>query len=1262
MSYNNIALLNKDNYISWRRQVRLILEINECSLLDIMSDDIVNETSTQRKKNLKALGLCLTLMSQEVIDVVISEENLSFKQVWLKIESLYGPSSPETLERLRGKIISLKLSREEQLEEHIASLKDLFKLASEYGICNSESEKIEIFLKSLRDLKSCQELYKSISGFTTFDDVTRSSINFLKYKKLFAESTGQAIRHIKLEKVCFKCQKPGHIARFCRITRNNQAKTAEKANIAKEADSVNKKCKPIPTNLFRKHKNKIDLQSLFNKQLVLNSSVISNKLAYGVWYLDSGAACSITWNKEVFIDYKEVDETELKHIQIANGDKLKVFGFGKVLLKVLVNGEVNNLVLRNVMHVPDASFQLISLSSLVSSGCKVDLNSNFGTVTTNSGKVILQASLDIKEKLWILSTELSKNLTKALVIAKKRNTIVSKTLYQWHVCLGHRNHEDILKMAKNNEVEGMKISDVFWPGCSACNKAKGGKTPIAKGSDIQLSSPGFIVGDLMDFGIRCQGNYRYVSSFIDVKTRYCSIKLLKSKSVIGVLDHLRQFVDFIATQTRNKYPVTTLLTDNGTEYVNDAMGKYLSNKGIIHKKSSPYTPQQNGIAERKNRYLSECTRACMLQYNLDDYFWGEVLLSVNHVQNRLTHRTTGISPYEALFDMKPTVNYFKSIGQRVFVMKQDLSGKKTKPRFEEAIFLGYDENSPQYKVWNVVTDKLQLSRNVKFVEIETNQSVNEEFDCVEIDTTDEIALLTKNTADLDNPTLTQVLNGSDKDEWKLSMKKEYDNLITNEVMELVPYKNQRCLNVIPIFKIKRDEIGNLKSRKTRYVVQGFRQKDGIDFHETFAPVAGYSSLLALLNIVVSKRLVCHQVDFDAAFLNAKLKEDIYVKNIPGITTKEGFVYKLKKTLYGLKQAPHEWWKLLKTTLLQLNWKECVTDECLFFRTIKNGLREYLLVYVDDLVIASSNEENITLIKSELANMFSMKDLGEIKHILGMRVTRRVDDSSILLDQVALIDKYAKEYIPLDHLASTRLPSLLPPTSSKVTRLTALEYASRIGALSYIVRRTRPDLAAVCGYLARRQSNFNEIDCEHLTRIFVYLYLTRDQALTVQPCENFNICSYVDADWAGNVEDRRSVSGSVVFVGNSPVLWSSKRQETVAMSTMESEYYALSESMKDTLMIKHLLEELLQNDEILKMKVPEVLCDNKAAIASSLSNGPKRKIRHIEIKYHFFKYHLENKNIELNFISSTKNRADGLTKILGTNKTGQSMVHLGLSKV
>lgn len=245
-------------------------------------------------------------------------------------------------------------------------------------------------------------------------------------------------------------------------------------------------------------------------------------------------------------------------------------------------------------------------------------------------------------------------------------------------------------------------------------------------------------------------------------------------------------------------------------------------------------------------------------------------MSVNHVQNRLAHKSTNLSPYEALFERKPTVNYFyfKILAQQVYILNSDLSGKKTKPKFEEAILLGYDENSHQYKVWNVGTGKFQLSRNIKFC---NDVMHTEEIDNIEIDNS---IFILKNKIDDDNLSLSQVLNCFDRAEWQISIKKEYDNLIVNDVLELLPHTNQRCLNVIPLFKVKQDEIGHFKSRKTRYVVQGFKQKEGIDYHETYAPVSNYSSLLTLLNIVVCKQLECHQVDFDFAFLNATLHEDI----------------------------------------------------------------------------------------------------------------------------------------------------------------------------------------------------------------------------------------------------------------------------------------------------------------------------------------------------------------------------------------------------
>lgn len=219
-------------------------------------------------------------------------------------------------------------------------------------------------------------------------------------------------------------------------------------------------------------------------------------------------------------------------------------------------------------------------------------------------------------------------------------------------------------------------------------------------------------------------------------------------------------------------------------------------------------------------------------------------------------------------------------------------------------------------------------------------------------------------------------------------------------------------------RIKRDPVRGSVQNKARFVVRGFNQKAGIDYTDIYSPVANFKSILALLTIGASKDYEIHQMDFDAAFLNASIKEEMYVEPISSLDMRlpPNHVYRLKKTLYGLKQSPREWWLLLQGSLRNLGWTPTLTDNCIFFRRNKDQF-EYLAVYVDDIIILSPNTNSIDLIKAELSSLFKCKDLGELSYVLGVRVNRNRKEKTIKLDQEALIRKYVERF-KIQHPAST----------------------------------------------------------------------------------------------------------------------------------------------------------------------------------------------------------------------------------------------------
>ena len=371
-----------------------------------------------------------------------------------------------------------------------------------------------------------------------------------------------------------------------------------------------------------------------------------------------------------------------------------------------------------------------------------------------------------------------------------------------------------------------------------------------------------------------------------------------------------------------------------------------------------------------------------------------------------------------------------------------------------------------------------------------------------------------------------------------------------------------------------------------------------------------------------------------------------MKQIPGFETgPKSHIYKLKKSIYGLKQSPRDWWILLRESLRALNWTPTISDECLFTRFLPCGTLCYLLVYVDDIIIVAPTLAAVDFFKQELKRCFSMKDLGEVNCILGIKVTRTRPKKLIKLDQSALISQYSVMYgkgIRRNHCPVLDVEN---QNNQDHPLFDENEFLSRTSALQYISGRTRPDIAAIVGFLSRRVKSHTIDDCATLTKIFDYLETTKSMSLTLNGNGPLNLSTYVDADWAGDPNNRLSTSGAVLYVGKSPIIWYSKRQQCQALSTMEAEYVAMTESLKDISFIKNMLTEL-------KVEIPEtpvLYCDNQAAIAVSLSQGNRRRVRHIDLRFHYIRDYVERGDVVLKYINTSDNRSDSMTKTLGKIK-------------
>ena len=489
--------------------------------------------------------------------------------------------------------------------------------------------------------------------------------------------------------------------------------------------------------------------------------------------------------------------------------------------------------------------------------------------------------------------------------------------------------------------------------------------------------------------------------------------------------------------------------------------------------------------------------------------------------------------------------------------------------------------------------------------------------------------------------------------WRESYEKELNSLRTNDILEVMARSSLGHVNIIHwnyIFKIKVDPSTLSKTYKTRATLRGDRQIYGIDYLETYAPVVRLKSLRILLATAHIRGWLIHGMDVDTAFLYGVIDDnepDIYVElpyNYLPKRAPANIVGKLNKHVYGLKQAPRTWYKTISKYLKELEFTPTISDSCLFIRKVNNIAECLISVFVDDLVITTPNIELMTDIKEQLQNKWSMKDLGDLKSILGMKVERT--DSVLKLSQTLyienLLEKYfrgtnRRVYTPLDPGTKLKKGPIINEHEAQ-----PFPYREIIGALNYLAQYTRPDLAFAVSYLAKFSNCHDETHHKAVVHVLRYLRDTKDEGISFTKDVPLEAYGFSDATWGSDVDNSRSVSGYVFYLGGGPITWSSKSQQTVALSSAESEYVAMCSAAKEAIHLKHFLPEV--DETIYDRKKPiTIYGDNTACIAIAKDPVLHERQKHFDLKLHFVRESIYRKEIELKYIETNYNVADLLTK-------------------
>ena len=493
--------------------------------------------------------------------------------------------------------------------------------------------------------------------------------------------------------------------------------------------------------------------------------------------------------------------------------------------------------------------------------------------------------------------------------------------------------------------------------------------------------------------------------------------------------------------------------------------------------------------------------------------------------------------------------------------------------------------------------------------------------------------------------------------WNEAMRSEINSLMSNGCWELTTLpKGKHLIKSKWVFKLKQNENGEIDKFKARLVACGYSQKFGCDYSESYAPVPSIGIVRYWLAFGNAENYVIHHMDVATAFLNGEIEEEIYIAQPPGFIDPENpdKVCRLRKALYGLKQAPKAWNRKLIETLEKLDFKQGQVEPCVFSQDTVDGVN-IIIAYVDDLLLLFKKEEALNMFKERIMNTFKVNDLGKVKWYLGMKIdfakgTLKVSQESFT--------KQLLEACEMQHCKEMSTPmeenfEKLLCEDKHLGNEMKLPYRSIIGSLIYLSNTTRPDIATAISILSSVTENPNGTAWSGVRRVLRYLKGTLTDGILYDKNMPQSLECFCDANW-GSPPDRKSRSGFVFLASGGAVLWSSRKQRSVALSTAESEYVSLSEAAKDGVFLTTHIGEVVGKKEMLIMN-----CDNQSALLLAKNDTTAKRTKHVDIRYHFVREKVHEGKIELKYLKSENMIADIFTKPLGATKFKRFCRSLGM---
>ena len=828
------------------------------------------------------------------------------------------------------------------------------------------------------------------------------------------------------------------------------------------------------------------------------------------WVLDTGASRHLTPDASFLSNMRPLDEDIT--ITFGNGSTGKAVATGEVYLAT--TDAVFQMT--DVLYIPEATENLISVRHATKHGVDFKFSADKCEISYNGCNLATAPS--VGDAIYYLNGW-STRLDSPALTAR-----VKETPQLWHERFGHLGYDGLAQLT--GMVTGIKTTaeEFKMAGeglCEPCVLGKQHREPFKPSSSKSTRPLALVHTDLCGpLPVASQGGNLYFLTLLDDYSKFSAVQPIarKSDTPAALKDTLRLLESLSGFKTRR------LRCDNGSEFINEDVATFCRDNGIKLETTVRYTPQQNGAAERLNRTLMDKVRPMLTASAMPKNLWADAVVTANYVRNRSPVSDRDSTPYELFHGTKPDVSHLRTFGARCYAVTPKPLRTKLNDTSEPGRFIGYPAGTKGYKIL-LNTGKVIISRDVTFKETGStstsppgepalsDEEGSEEEDMEPVGAApsqpgptapraggsrppppgkrpkraatdvpaeiwrDEGYKITGRKRDLgaahsaiihEPATLEEALSSEHAEQWQQAADDEMASLLANNTWELEPVPpGVKPIPVKWVFKVKRDANGHVERYKARLVAKGFRQQEGIDYEEVFAPVSKYTTVRTVLAQAAAQDLEIHQVDIKTAFLYGELEEDVWIQQPPGYKSGgPGTACHLRKSLYGLKQAPRVWHSKLSKELETLGFQPSAADPALFIKTGPTPI--YLLTYVDDILVTTGDDGALAATKSKLLTTFEGRDLGPASFFLGMDIKRDRQARTISLGQSRLTHDL------LDKYGMTECKPLSTPlsTATKLTKdgepldTTAHGYSQLVGSLMYLSVCTRPDIAQAVGALAR----------------------------------------------------------------------------------------------------------------------------------------------------------------------------------------------------